>query len=172
MKSIALATVAVTLGLAACTTVPENAKPYSCAEYNKHRAELTKNPAAVSRGGDMLKFLKVNKVGFQAGIGKHPSREDVMRSINDSVDIQAMQCRLDPAATVNYTADIVQPASVRLGYHIAYSKPEPKEVRDARYNLKVGKPVADEAGMQPVKDYIQNCAAGAASAKACKLGGL
>ncbi len=166
--------------LAACATqMPSNAKDYSCTDYNKAKQRLDAKPAGTTLNdlytdAEILRFMKVNLVGFKSAIGKHPNREEAMRTIEDSADIQALQCRVAPKAVVKYTAEQVTPASVRLGYVVDFSAAggTPPEVKEALGNRRLGKGVKDEAGMEMVKKFIQNCASGAAPAQACKLGNL
>lgn len=178
MKTTTLALTTAVLFAGCATQMPSNAKDYSCAEFNKASAKLNAKPAGTTlnelyKDPEILRFLKVNLVGFKNAITKHPSREDAMRIIDDSADIQSLQCRLVPTATVKYTAEQVTPASVRLGYVVNYNgAKEPAAVKEALGNRRLAKPVADENGTEMVKKFIQNCASGSAPAAVCKLGNL
>lgn len=162
------------IGLAACSTtaVPDNAKAYSCTEYNKMRAKVVAYPAEAYTSADTLRFNKINLVGFKSALPKHPTKPETMRLIDDTADLQALSCRVAPDAIVLYTAEQVTPASVRLGYIVSYPSGKPEAIKTAEGNLRMGRPIANEEGMGKVKEFIQNCAAGAAPAHACKLGGL
>ncbi|PZP39646.1 MAG: hypothetical protein DI585_03545 [Pseudomonas fluorescens] len=176
MKILALSATVATLGLAACSTIPENSKPYTCADYNAARAKLAKysTPQAAFEDAQVAKFMKINYVGFRTNLQKHPgSREKVMAFIDDNTDAQAKQCRLMPQATIHYTAVQVTDASVRLGYMVDTSGlTTPPEVKTALGNLRMGKPVENESGLGVVKSYIQDCAAKSAPARVCRLSNL
>lgn len=177
MKLHTLAAMGAALGLAACTTVPENAKPYSCKEYNAARAQISKysTPQQAWDNAETAKFMKINLVGFKSALSKHPgSREKVMSFIDNNTDLQAMQCRVAPTAVVHYTAEQVTPASVRLGYFVEYKDGKPAEIATLEGNIKRGSvtEIPNEAGMSVVKQFIQDCAANSAPARVCKLGNL
>lgn len=172
MKTTHLALSLAALGLAACSSVPNNAKPYSCTEYNRMLAKVNANPSEAYTQADTLRFNKINLVGFKAALPKHPTREDTLRLIDDVADLQAMQCRLAPDAVIHYTAQTVSEGSVRLGYVVDYPSGKPAAVKVAEGDLRMKRPVTNEAGTAKVKEFIQNCAAGAAPAHACRLGGL
>lgn len=176
MKILALAAVATALGISACSTIPENSRPYTCAEYNAARAKMSsyKTPQAAFEDPAVAKFMKVNYIGFRANLAKHPgSREKVMAFIDDNTDTQAKQCRLMPQASIHYTAEQITPDSVRLGYVVdTKGLTTPAEVKTALGNMRMGKPVENESGMGVVKAYIQDCAAKSAPARVCKLGNM
>ncbi|RYG60516.1 MAG: hypothetical protein EON60_06880 [Alphaproteobacteria bacterium] len=175
MKTVlSLALGLTAIGLTACSTtvIPDNSKAYSCAEYNKMRAKVVASPSTAYTSPDTLRFNKVNLVGFKTALPKHPSKPETMRLIDDTADLQSLQCRLAPDAIVYYTAQQVTPASVRLGYVVSYPTGKPDAVKISEGDLRLGRPIANEKGMEKTKEFIQNCAAGAAPAHACKLGGL
>lgn len=172
VRSPVLPLTAITVLLAACSSIPDNAKPYSCTEFNRMQAKVNANPSEAFTQADTLRYNKINLVGFKAALPKHPSKEDTLRLIDDVADLQALQCRTAPDAVIHYTAQQVSPGSVRLGYIVEYPSGKPDAVKQAEGNLRTGKRIANESGTAKVKEFIQNCAAGAAPAHACKLGGL
>lgn len=179
MKTAAFAITAAALLASCATQMPSNAKDYSCTDYNAAKNRLDAKPKGTTlndlyKDAELLKFMKVNLVGFKSAVGKHPNREEAMRTIDDSADVQALQCRVAPKAIVKYTAEQVTPASVRLGYVVDFSPAGgmPAAAKEALGNRRLGKAVADEPGMEMVKKFIQNCASGSAPAAVCKLGNL
>src|SRR5690606_16189247 len=115
MKPILAALGLATLSLAACSSIPDNAKPYTCTEFNRMQAKVQANPSEAYTQPDTLRYIQIILVGFKAAPPKHPSREDTMRLIDDTADLQALQCRLAPDAVIHYTAVQTAPGSVRLG---------------------------------------------------------
>lgn len=165
------ATIAFTFTLAGCASVPSNSKPYTCAEYNKARAALAHPTPAVTEA-DMLRFYKINMVTYKTELPKRISRDQLPEFISNVVNYQAAACRTNPDATIHYTAVQQTPSSVRLGSMMTYPSGQSTEARQAYANIRMGRPVANEAGLQSVKAHIQNCVAGKLPAIECKLGGL
>ena len=162
---------AVALAVTGCASVPENAKPYTCFEYNKARAALS-SPTRTVTDADLLRFYKVNMVTYKTELPKHITRDELPDFISNVVNYQAAACRVDPDATIHYTAVQETPTSVRLGSMMTYPSGQSSEAREAYANLRMKRPVVNEAGMQPVKAHIQNCVAGKLPATECKLGNL
>ena len=180
MKTIATA-LAAALSLSACagmsTNMADNTKPYSCADYNTARAKVAAQSGAtlneLYKDPAVLRFMKVNLVGFKASMPKHPGNRDaVMKLIDNTTNLQALQCRMAPDATVRYAAEQVTPASVRLGYSVDFKSAAPEAVKDAMADYRMGKNIPNEKGMESVKAFIQNCGSKSAPASVCKLGGL
>lgn len=182
MKTPLLATAAASLLLASCagmsTGLKDNTKPYACADYNKARAKIAAKPTDTTlndlyKDAEIFRFLKVNLVGVKTAMPKHPgTREEAMATIDDAIDLQALQCRLAPGATVKYAAEQVTPDSVRLGYSVEFPSAAPEAVKDAMADRRMNRPVANESGMAAAKAFAQNCLSKNAPAAVCKLGGL
>ncbi len=159
------------LAVTGCASVPDNSKPYTCFEYNKARAALS-SPTRTVTDADMLRFFKVNMVTYKTELPKHIKRDELPEYISNVVNYQAAACRVNPDATIHYTAVQETPTSVRLGSMMSFPNGQSPEGREAYGNIRMGRAVVNEAGMQPVKAHIQNCVAGKLPAVECKLGNL
>lgn len=171
MKTHILLGLAAAVVVSGCASVPSNSKPYSCTEYNKARAALSSKTRTVT-DADLLRFYKINMVTYKTELPKRISRDELPEFISNVVNYQAAACRTNPDATIHYTAVQQTPTSVRLGSMMTYPGGQSAEARTAYGNIRMGRAVANEAGMQPVKAHIQNCVAGKLPATECKLGNL
>lgn len=175
MKTLAIAAAAAALGLAGCTTIPANSKPYSCKEYNDARAQISKLSTSQQawENATTARFMRINYVGFKASLDKHPARDQIPTLINNAANLQAMQCRVAPSAVIHYTAEQTKPGSVLLGYYVDYPNGKPSEISTLEGQLKRGSvtEVPNEKGMEPVKQFIRDCASKSAPARVCKLAG-